>query len=197
MYAASDRGPQIGKRRRAVAVFALLAPVLAGCGATGGDNPALSGPESTIRGSSSAGLTGPAVTVTGDVPQVAGQAAINTELRQLAPSGCSVSTLRDDATLASFRWVCGTRTVSTATFSLSDGLRLTLADLFVGGYLAYLSATADAQLQADGVTNPVATDFSAWALTPDSLEVTFPAGTVSFPLVSLTPYLRHPGPLQP
>jgi hypothetical protein len=93
--------------------------------------------------------------------------------------------------------VCGTRTVSTATFSLSDGLRLTLADLFVGGYLAYLSATADAQLQADGVTNPVATDFSAWALTPDSLEVTFPAGTVSFPLVSLTPYLRHPGPLQP
>jgi len=128
---------------------------------------------------------------------VAGHVAINTELRRLAPAGCPVATVRDDPSLVSFRWVCASGTVSTATFSVPDGQLLTLADLFVGGYQAYLSSVAVAQLEANGSTDPVATDFSAWALTPVALEVTFPAGTVSFPLSSLTPYFRHPGPLAP
>jgi hypothetical protein len=87
--------------------------------------------------------------------------------------------------------------VSTATFALDGGGLLTLANLFFGPYQQYLSSTAVTQLQASDAANPVTTDLSVWALTPDALEVTFPAGTVSFPLSSLAPYIRHPGPLGP
>lgn len=136
------------------------------------------------------------VSYLGDVPQLAGQPGINAQLQQVAPSGCRVTTVRDDRVLASFRWVCGAR-VATVTFSLSDGRRLGLGDLLTGGYQAYLSSTAMAQLEADGATNPAATDLTAWAVTPEALQVSFPTGTVSFPLTTLQPYFRHPGPLAP
>jgi hypothetical protein len=137
------------------------------------------------------------VIVTGDVPQVAGELGINTTLRRLSPGGCRVATVRDDRVLVSFRWVCGSGRVVTATFSIPAGRQLALGDLFVGGYRSYLSTTAAAQLRADGAGNPVTTDLSGWALTADALQVTFPAGTVSFPLVSLSSFLRRPGPLSP
>lgn len=135
--------------------------------------------------------------IIGDVPQLGGEVAINTALRRVAPGGCPVATVRDDRVLVSFRWVCGSGRVVTATFSIPAGRQLALGDLFVGGYRSYLSTTAAAQLQADGAGDPVTTDLSGWALTADALQVTFPAGTVSFPLVSLSSFVRRPGPLAP
>jgi hypothetical protein len=137
------------------------------------------------------------VVITGDVPQLAGELAVNAALRRLSPSGCRVATVRDDRVLVSFRWVCRSGRVVTATFSIPAGRRLVLGDLFLGGYRSYLSTTAAAQLQADGAGDPVTTDLSGWALTADALQVTFPAGTVSFPLVSLSSFVRRPGPLAP
>jgi hypothetical protein len=69
--------------------------------------------------------------------------------------------------------------------------------LFTGGYASYLSSTASMQLQAEGATDLATTDLSAWTLAPGALEVTFPGGTVSYPLSSLSHYIRHPGPLSP
>ena len=127
------------------------------------------------------------------VPQLpASYTSIDAAIRLASASlgnGCRVNTTRDDPKLVSFRWVCGSK-VSTTSFSLVDGRQLTLSDLLQGGYASYLSSTALTQFQAQGKATAVTTDLSRWALTPESLEVTFPAGTIAFPLASLTQYLK-------
>ena len=145
--------------------------------------------------------TGPAVNiihVSGlPVPQLQGKPAVNTQLVSIGSrlSGtCTVSAERDDAKVASFLWSCGARRVA-ATFDLATNGQITLDDLFKDGYKSYLSSTAVTQMQASGVTNATATDFSVWYVTPDALVVVFPAGTVSFPTASLGAYLRPGGPL--
>lgn len=145
--------------------------------------------------------TGPAVSVIHvsglPVPQLAGKPSVNAQLSAIGShlSGtCTVSAERDDTKVASFLWSCGGHETA-ATFDLSDNRKLTLDDLFQGDYKSYLTSTAATQMQANGVSNPTATDLSVWYLTPDSLVVVFPAGTVSFPIVSLHTYVRSGGPL--
>ena len=145
--------------------------------------------------------TGPAVSiihVSGlPVPQLEGKASVNSQLAALGSklSGtCTVSAERDDTKVASFLWSCGAHQTA-VTFDLVTNRQLSLNDLFQGDYQAYLSSTAVSQMQANGATDPTATDFSVWYVTPDSLVVVFPAGTVSFPIASLGAYLRAGSPL--
>jgi len=131
------------------------------------------------------------------VPQLAGKPSVNTQLTAIGSklSGtCTVSAERDDAKVVSFLWSCGGH-LTAATFDLADNRQLTLDDLFQGGYKSYLSSTAVTQMQANGASNPSAGDFSVWYLTPDSLVVAFPAGTVSFPITSLGSYIRPGSPI--
>jgi hypothetical protein len=203
VHAAPDRGPQIRLRgkRAAVALAIAAAALLASCGSSNSDNPGLSGkqqsPPSTVRPEP----TGPAVSiihVSGlPVPQLQGKAAVNTQLTTIASklSGtCTVSAERDDAKVASFLWSCGGHDAA-ATFDLTTNRQLSLGDLFQGDYGSYLTSTAAAQMKANGDANPSATDFSVWYVTPESLVVVFPAGTVSFPIASLGAYLRPGNPL--
>lgn len=175
--------------------------VLASCGGGSSDNPGLSGsqngPPSTVRPEP----TGPAVSiihVSGlPVPQLQGKASVNTQLAAIGSklSGtCTVSAERDDKRVASFLWSCGTDKTA-ATFDLSTNSRLSLDELFQGDYKSYLSTTAVTQMKANGDANATANDFSVWYVTPESLVVVFPAGTVSFPIASLTTYMRAGGPL--
>ena len=132
------------------------------------------------------------------VPQLAGQTTINAQLRQIGgglTGTCSVAVERDDSRLASFLWTCNSGSRTAATFDQSSGRQLTLNDLFTGGYRAYLTSTADAQMKADGVSNPAANDFSVWYLASSSLVVSFPQSVVSFPITSLGNYLKPGGPL--
>lgn len=177
------------------------AALLASCGSSSSDNPGLSGnrqgPSSTVRPE----LTGPAVSiihVSGlPVPQLQGKGTVNAQLAAIGSklSGtCAVSAERDDKRIASFLWSCGEHKTA-ATFDLTTNTRLSLDSLFQGDYRSYLSSTALTQMQANGNANPTATDFSVWYVTPESLVVVFPAGTVSFPIASLSSYLRPGGPL--
>ncbi|MGH7747777.1 MAG: hypothetical protein ACREQ5_23910, partial [Candidatus Dormibacteria bacterium] len=140
-------------------------------------------------------------------PEVAGSPAVNRQLLAMARAdarsspACQEDVVRVTPALASFRTTCGSQ-ISTATFNLRNGRLLSLDDVFTGAWLAALSSAAVAQLRAGGapaavagrVAGPVAANFSAWALDPDSLEVTFPLPggpvTVDFPLASLSAYLR-------
>lgn len=177
------------------------AALLASCGSSSSDNPGLSGPQHGPPTTQVQAPTGPAVSVIHvsglPVPQLAGKPAVNAQLTAIGSklSGtCTVSAERDDTKVASFLWSCGGHETA-ATFDLATNRQLTLDDLFQGDYKAYLSSTAVTQMQANGVSNPVATDLSVWYLTPESLVVMFPAGTVSFPVVSLHSYLRPGGAL--
>ena len=203
MHAAPHRGAeiQLGKRG-AAALLVILSLTAAACSAGGSDNPSLSGPSTTFR-RAAAGSGGPAVSIARvqgiPVPQLAGQGVANGSLRTIGlglRGTCAVATTRDDPKLASFRWTCGTH-VTGATFSLADGGQLSLGDMLRGSYAKYLSSTAAAQLEANGAVNPSTSNLSAWDLTPYALEVVFPAGTVAFPISSLAPYFKHPGPLAP
>ena len=177
------------------------AALLASCGSSSSDTPGLNGnrqgPSTTVRPEP----TGPAVSiihVSGlPVPQLQGKGSVNTQLTAIGSklSGtCSVSAERDDKRIASFLWSCGKHEVG-ATFDLSTNSQLSLDSLLQGDYRSYLSSTAVTQMQANGNANATATDFSVWYVTPESLVVVFPAGTVSFPIASLTAYLRPGGPL--
>ncbi|HET6915915.1 MAG TPA: hypothetical protein VFH56_07470 [Acidimicrobiales bacterium] len=131
------------------------------------------------------------------VPQLQGKGTVNAQLAAIGSklSGtCAVSAERDDKRIASFLWSCGEHKTA-ATFDLTTNTRLSLDSLFQGDYRPYLSSTAVTQMQANGNANPTATDFSVWYVTPESLVVVFPAGTVSFPIASLSSYLRPGGPL--
>jgi hypothetical protein len=151
-----------------------------------------------------------------------GATAINGALRQLeqaevdrwkastrtaaAALVCQSDALLDSTVLLSVRTVCtaGRSAVATltATFDQVSGARLTLADLFQGGYLQALSAEAVTQLtvggappaQASAAAPPTTAAFSTWVLVPGDLEVTFalPAGpaTVSYALGGLAAYVR-------
>lgn len=202
MHAPSDRGPEIGKRG-AVALLGLVALVSAACSTGGSDNPALPSPNPT-NGAKAKIPPGPPVHVVSvagkPVPQLpAGFATINAGLQSTAAqlgNGCRVNTTRDDPKLVSFRWVCGSK-VTTTSFSVAEDRPLALSDLLQGGYATYLSATAANQLQVEGKSTAGTTDLAHWALTPEALEVTFPGGTVAFPLTSLTHYLKDPPLLTP
>ena len=203
MHAASDRGPQIQLGKRAAVALAIAAAsVLASCGSSSHDTPGLSGPQSgTTPSTFRSEATGPAVSiirVSGlPVPQLAGKPAINAALSAIGSrlSGtCTVTAERDDTRVASFLWTCGGRPTA-ATFDLRTGQQLTLDSILQGGYRSYLSSTAAAQMQANGASDPTATDFSVWYLTPQYLVVVFPSGTVNFPVSSLGPYLRTGGAL--
>ena len=194
MHAPPDPGPgiRLGKRV-AFAALTLLLPLLAACGGGSSDNPALPPPQSS-PGTVAAG-SGLAVTVVGSAPQLAGHPAANAALRRVAaglPSGCRPSTERDDAQLASFLWTCPSGRVAAATIGLAADRQLALSDLLTGDYTSYLSSTAAAQFQADGVSHPSVGDPGVFYLTPASLVVVFPSGRVGFPTSSLTPYLRNP-----
>jgi hypothetical protein len=189
-------------KRAAAALVAIGAVTLTGCTTASHDNPALSGPASAGSPTTPpASFTGPKVSiidVSGEpVPSLAGEAAVDTQLSEIASAlhgRCQVTTLRDDTQLASFEWRCGSR-VTTATFELSNGKRLSLADLFDGSYVSYLQSTAKLQFQQSGVAQPDVSNLSNWALTPTLLLVNFPAGTISFPLATLSQFVRPQGPL--
>ena len=179
-------------KRGAVAFLALLPLAIAGCGG-GSDNATLPPPRSN-PGSVAAGH-GPAVSVSGAAPQLAGQPAADAILRRDAavlPPGCKPATERDDPKLASFIWVCPHKRVYAATIELGNGRQAKLGDLLTGSYVSYLSSIARTQFQADGVANPSVSDLGTWYLTPAALVVVFPSGPVSFPVSSLTPYLKDP-----
>ena len=193
MYATSQK--QL--RGAAAALAGLL--LLAGCTTGGSDNPSISPSSITQPTSVSSGPAGPAISilsVSGEpVPQLAGHPIANAALRAIGlglRGGCQMQTMRNDPLLASFRWTCQPGGVTTANFALNHDLRLQLGNLLTGGYAAYLSSTAAAQLEAEGITSPATSNLSAWCLTPVSLQIVFPAGAVAFPLTSLVPYARYP-----
>lgn len=208
----------------ACAVSAAVA--LAACGASSAskDQPALAAPPtSPTTVVSAAGVPHLSVVSVSQVeqPQLApANAAVNAGLRAEVVGlvdrhlACTVSAVRLDAALASFRWICiplhgghtgADQQISTATWDLAGGRRLSLADLFTGGYLADLATTARTQLESEGTSAasaaadvPATTAaFSAWALDPADLDVTFRVAgrptTVQFPLESLTAYLPSGG----
>lgn len=138
---------------------------------------------------------GPKVSVAGNAPQLAGHPAVDAALQRdaaAAGSGCPPRTERDDAQLASFVWKCGSGRVYAATVEVAAGRQVTLSDLLTGPYASYLSSTAEAQFLADGKADASTSDLRTWYLTPAALVVVFPAGSVSFPISSLTSYLRDP-----
>jgi hypothetical protein len=202
--------------------------LLAACGGSSAshDQPALSAPTSSVTTPTTVSSTGvPNLSVLSvsevEEPQLSpAPGAVDAGLHAVAAGlagrnlACTVSAVRLDAALASFRWICvplhgghtsADQQIATATYDLAGGRRLTLDDLFTGGYLAALAATARTQLEAGGVSSAAATadvpataaGFAAWALDPDDLDVTFRVGgkptTVQFPLESLTAYLPPGG----
>jgi hypothetical protein len=205
VHATSDRGSQIRFRLGKISAAALLplAGVLAACSGGQSDNPSLGQPPSTAApGVTVQSSPGPQVSigrVNGlPVPQLAGKPTINASLRQVAASlsgTCSVAAERDDSRLGSFLWTCNGGQRTGVTYDQRTERKLSLDDLFEGSYRSYLSSTAVAQMKADGVSSPSASDFSVWYLTPSSLVVVFPDSVVSFPLTSLDNYVRAGGPL--
>ena len=204
MHAASDRGTQIQLTARTGACLALAlsaTALLGSCGSSSSDSPGLNGGRQSAPSTVRPGPTGPAVSiihVSGlPVPQLQGKAGVNSQLSAIGSklSGtCTVSAERDDTRVASFLWSCGGHDTA-ATFDLTRNRQLSLDDLLQGDYTSYLSSTAVTQMQANGDAKASASDFSVWYVTPESLVVVFPAGTVSFPISSLTTYLRPGGPL--
>lgn len=190
MHAPSPRG--LGKR----VALALVALLLAGaCHAGSSDTPALPTPSTEAAGPSRA-PGGPAVAFSGAAPSVAGHGAATAGLTRVAstlPPGCQGRLERSDSRLVSVAWRCGTH-VTAATVTLG-GRRLALSDLLRGDYAGYLSGVAAEQFKVEGVTSAATTDLDTWYLTPAALAVAFPAGVVSYPLASLTPYLIDPASL--
>ena len=187
MHASSGRS--LGKKGAAGALAALLT---AGCTAGSSDQATLHPPANPVT-TVATGPTGPAVTFSGAGPTVAGHAAASAALRRAAPAGCAPSLERSDRHLVSVLWRCGNHLAS-ATVTL-DGRPLALGDILTGAYASYLSSAAESQFQVEGVAHPVTTDLSTWYLTPAALAVAFPAGIVSYPLASLSTYLKDPASL--
>jgi hypothetical protein len=107
--------------------------------------------------------------------------------------GCAPQVERADSHLVSVVWRCGNR-ISAATTTL-DGRTVALGDILQGAYQGYLSSVASAQFQVEGISHTPTTDLATWYLTPAALAVVFSAGVVSYPLASLTPYLKGPSDL--
>lgn len=194
MHAAPDRrtGIRVGQRG-AVALLASLAAGLAGCSAATNDNPALQAPP-TSAASVAQSSTGPVVTVSGAVPEVAGHPDAASAFSRVA-IGCTPTVQRDDPSVVSVFWDCPSHRVAAATYSLASGHMLSLGDVLTGAYQQYLSYVAAAQFSAAGRPAAATTDLSTWYVTPDALVVVFPAGLVSYPLASLSQFLRSPSPL--
>lgn len=203
MHAASARGAPIRfVKGGAFALLALVSVAVTGCTTSGSDNPSVAPPSTLAPLPAGKGASGPAIgliRVQGiPVPQLAGHDTANAALRAIGAGlrgTCSVSTSRDDPKLASFVWDCGPHGPATATVDLGDDRILALSDLLMGSFASYLSSVASAQLETDGVANPSTTNLSAWSLTPASVAIAFPAGTVYFPIATLGPYIKRPGPL--
>ena len=131
------------------------------------------------------------MTFSGPDPQVAGHPAASAAQARAAvgrPSPGAVQVERSDTHLVSVVWRCGTRILA-ATATL-DGRRLALGDILTGSYQGYLSSVAASQFSVEGIRSASTSDLSTWYLTPAALAVAFPAGVVSYPLSSLTPYLK-------
>ena len=191
MHAPPDRRPgiRLGKRG-AVALLTSLAAALAGCSAAATDPSALSTPGPSAV---PAGPPAPAqaVTVSGAVPQIAGHPAAAVAFgRAAAP--CAPTVERNDQKVVSVFWHCASHRVAAATFGLAANRLLTLGDLLTGSYQQYLSSVASDQFAAQGMPGARTSDLSTWFLTPVTLDVVFPAGVITFPLASLSPY-RNPG----
>lgn len=138
-----------------------------------------------------ANLGGPAVSFSGSRVAVAGHPGATAALVAVAArlsTGCTPRTERSDPRLVSVIWRCG-NSITAATISLA-GHPLALADVMKGAYPAYLSSVAASQFQVEGISHPATSDLGTWYLTPAALAVVFPAGVVSYPLASLTAYLR-------
>ncbi len=210
MHAPSHRGSQTGLGKipirlgkiAAAALLPLLPVSLAACSNGQSDTPAIQPPSTAAPGVTAQATPGPQVTITKvnglPVPQLAGKTTANNSLRQIGSnlSGtCSVAVERDDSRLGSFLWTCTSGKRTAATFDQRTQRQVTLDDLLQGGYRSYLTSTAVAQMKADGVSSPSATDFSVWYATTSSLVVAFPDSTVSFPVGSLGGYIRPGGPL--
>lgn len=132
------------------------------------------------------------VTFTGPTPEVAGHRAATLTLARFAaalPSGCSPREERSDPHLVSVAWRCGGHIAAT-TVTL-DGKTMALADFMTGAYQGYLSAVAQQQFEVEGVKDAATTDLSTWYLTPAALAVVYPDGVVTYPLASLSGYLRN------
>lgn len=201
---------------------AVVTLLLAACGGgSSQDNGALAGsvPPGQPAGTAPVATLPVTVQSIGDVgyPVVGGTAAaarLNAALlgaaRTLTGKGgapCTVTTVRADTRLMSFRWSCARGAGLTATYLSQTGQRLTLDDLFAPGYLTTLSPTAVTQLELGGLSPaaaraaapPTAAAFRLWTVDTGSLVVTFETPgklvTVSFPLPSLTPIIAGGGPL--
>lgn len=187
----------------------------AGLGACGSDTPALTGPSQQVQTPTTAAAAGPTVGVVAvgavEAPVVSGGAAgsaitaagraVATRL-SAAGRTCPMRVVASTPAVVSLRWDCTDHTVATATFATATGRQLQLPDLLQGDWVAYLSTTAQAQLEAGGATAvqaaaaaPAAAGaYGRWNVTAADLQVvcTLPAGpvTVSFPRATLTPYLR-------
>ena len=190
MHAPPDRraGIRLGKRG-AVALLTSLAGLLTGCGAASSDTPALSAP-SVPSVAAGADSTGPVVTVSGAVPEVAGHPAAGPDFARVG-APCAPTVERSDQRVVSVFWHCASHRVAAATFGLTANRLLTLDDLFAGAYRGYLSSVAADQFTAQGVGGARTADLSTWFLTPATLDVVFPAGVISFPLATLASY-RNP-----
>ena len=140
---------------------------------------------------------GPAVTYVGAQPSVAGDTSATSTLDHFAsalPAGCQPHTQRDDAHVVSIVWNCAGK-VAAQTVGLGSGQALTLAQILKGNYVNYLSSVAQTQFKVEGLTGAQTTDLGTWYATADALAVAFPAGIITYPLVSLQPYLVLPSPL--
>lgn len=138
-----------------------------------------------------AGPAGPEVSFDGNMALVAGDPAATAALARVAaplPPGCGTRVERADLHLVSVIWRCGNR-LAAATVTRA-GRELALSDILTGPYPGYLSAVASAQFSATGDPGAATTDLGAWYVTPAALAVVFPAGIVSYPLPSLTSYLK-------
>ena len=193
----------------AALAFAVTA---AACG--GSDAPALNGTAPGGATPTTAVAGGPPVSVVAvgavEAPVIGGPggatatAAARAVVTRLASGGrtCPVRIVASTPKLVSLRWDCTDHTVATVNFAVPSGRQLQLGDVLQGGWAAYLSSTAQAQLQVSGATAaqaaaaapPDAAAYPRWNLTPRQLQVvcTLPSGpvTLSFPLATLTPYLK-------
>jgi len=175
---------------------------------------------STTTAPASASSSGPASTTSAPPTTTS-----TVDLSQRSELTASAETTLLDTRLASFRTTATTNiagaahptnTVVTASFDLSTGRRLALADLFRAGadYLDAVSSAALAQLAtvpgydaglARTGAAPSDANFARFSLTEHALEITFAQGQVgpyaigmprvTIPYSQLRPLLASPGPL--
>jgi hypothetical protein len=175
----------------------LLVVTVAGCTSGGSSDPgAINLPPPSATSLPMANVGGPVVTFTGDTPEVSGHYPATQALAKVAaglPSGCQANLERSDQYLVSVEWTCG-RAVSGSTVTLG-GATVTLDGILTGNYRSYLSSVAAQQFQVEGQPAAGTPTLSAWYLTPEALAVVYPGGVVTYPLASLTTYLKDPSSL--